>query len=212
MSATCRFDSFSDGFVEILAAEQTMENADWYQGTADAVRRQMHRVLSHKATECLILSGDHLYRMDYRPFVEQHRQRRSDVTIAVKPVPRYAAPELGILKVDGDGRVVDFVEKPQSDAVLDELKLQEGGREGEEMFLASMGIDLFECSVPTSMLIAGDEDDFGRDIIPGAVDKVAVLDVVHRAVPGVPPRRAQPPFPQPVPLQAVRVDLDPESG
>ena len=114
-----------------------MENADWYQGTADAVRRQMHRVLSHKATECLILSGDHLYRMDYRPFVEQHRQRRSDVTIAVKPVPRYAAPELGILKVDGDGRVVDFVEKPQSDAVLDELKLQEGGREGEEMFLAS---------------------------------------------------------------------------
>ena len=178
ISATYRFDSFSDGFVEILAAEQTMENADWYQGTADAVRRQMHRVLSHNAAECLILSGDHLYRMDYRPFVEQHRQRRSDVTIAVKPVPRYAAPELGILKVDGDGRIVDFVEKPQSGAVLDEFKLPDGGREGEEVFLASMGIYLFECSVLTSLLIASDEDDFGRDIIPGAIDKVAVY--AHR--------------------------------
>ena len=113
-------------------------------------------------TECLILSGDHLYRMDYRPFVEQHRQRRSDVTIAVKPVPRYAAPELGILKVDGNGRIVDFVEKPQSEAVLDEFKLPDGGREGEEVFLASMGIYLFECSVLTSLLIASDEDDFGR--------------------------------------------------
>ncbi len=131
ISATYRFDSFSDGFVEILAAEQTMENTNWYQGNADAVRRQMHRIMSRNATECLILSGDHLYRMDYRAFVEEHRQRQADVTIAVKPVPRHAAPELGILQVDGDGRVVDFVEKPKSEGALDDLRLPERGAQGE---------------------------------------------------------------------------------
>jgi glucose-1-phosphate adenylyltransferase len=178
ISATYRFDSFSDGFVEILAAEQTMENTNWYQGNADAVRRQMHRIMSRNATECLILSGDHLYRMDYRAFVEEHRQRQADVTIAVKPVPRHAAPELGILQVDGDGRVVDFVEKPKSEAALDDLRLPERGAQGEEMYLASMGVYVFECPVLTSMLIANDEDDFGRDIIPDAIEKVAVF--AHR--------------------------------
>ncbi|MGB0605614.1 MAG: sugar phosphate nucleotidyltransferase, partial [Candidatus Latescibacterota bacterium] len=118
ISRTYRFDQFSEGYVEILAAEQTQESTDWYQGTADAVRRQLRRILSRSAEQVLILSGDHLYRMDYASFIAEHRARGSDVSIAVKPVTRREAPELGILKVDDDGRIVDFVEKPQTDEEL----------------------------------------------------------------------------------------------
>ena len=114
ISATYRFDSFSDGFVEILAAEQTMENTHWYQGTADAVRKQLRRILSRHGRQVLVLSGDHLYRMNYLAFVSEHREHGADVSIAVKPVTREQAPGLGILKRDGQGRVIDFVEKPQT--------------------------------------------------------------------------------------------------
>jgi glucose-1-phosphate adenylyltransferase len=117
------FDTFSAGFVEILAAEQTEDSTAWYQGTADAVRQQLRHLLANRARQFLILSGDHLYRMDYAGFVDAHRQRQADLTIAVQPVSRDAAPELGILKVDGEGQVGDFREKPQEEAVLDELRL-----------------------------------------------------------------------------------------
>ena len=123
ISTTYRFDSFSDGFVEILAAEQTQDSAAWYQGTADAVRQQLRRLLSRRAEQVLILSGDHLYRMDYRAFVEEHRARGADVSIAVKPVTREAAPGLGIVQVNAQGRIVDFREKPQDEAELDALRL-----------------------------------------------------------------------------------------
>ena len=174
ISATYRFDSFSDGFVEILAADQTMENTNWYQGTADAVRKQLHQILSRNADECLVLSGDHLYRMDYQAFIKEHRGRGADVSIAVKPVPRHLAPELGILKVDDEGRVVAFVEKPQTDAELEDLRLPPAGV-GDDMYLASMGIYVFEPSVLTSILVGGDDDDFGKHIIPAAIGKVAVF-------------------------------------
>jgi glucose-1-phosphate adenylyltransferase len=175
ISATYRFDYFSDGFVEILAAEQTQERSDWYQGTADAVRQQLRRILSRRPEECLILSGDHLYRMDYRAFVEEHRRRDAEVSIAVKPVTEEQAPSLGILKVDEWGRIVDFREKPQSRAELDGLRLSEPpGENPEELYLASMGIYLFEPPVLTSLLMRSDKDDFGKHLIPEAIHKVGV--------------------------------------
>ena len=175
ISTTYRFDIFSNGFVEILAAEQTQDSEHWYQGTADAVRQQLRHILSRQSDLCLILSGDHLYRMDYRPFVAQHRERGADVSIAVKPVTRDQAPSLGILKVNPDGRIVDFCEKPQTDAELDELKLSSPpGENPDELYLASMGIYLFEPQVLVSLLVGDNRDDFGKHIIPDAIKKVDV--------------------------------------
>ena len=175
ISTTYRFDSFSDGFVEIMAAEQTQDSADWYQGTADAVRQQLRHLLSRKSDQVLILSGDHLYRMDYRAFIEEHRDRAADVSIAVKPVSRKEAPSLGILKVDDQGQIVDFCEKPQTEAELDEFRLDEPlGEDPNELYLASMGIYIFEPQVLVSLLMGSDQDDFGKHIIPDAIHKVGV--------------------------------------
>ncbi len=176
ISTTYRFDNFSDGYVEILAAEQTQESTDWYQGTADAVRRQLRRILSRRAEQILILSGDHLYRMDYSKFIAEHRARGADVSIAVKPVTREEAPGLGILKVDEDGRIVDFVEKPQTDEQLEALRLPQSPSENpNELYMASMGIYIFEPQVMISLLVGDDRDDFGRHIIPEAIHKVGVF-------------------------------------
>ncbi len=176
ISTTYRFDSFTNGFVEIMAAEQTQDSADWYQGTADAVRQQLRHLLSHKAELVLILSGDHLYRMDYRAFVEEHRERGADVSIAVKPVSRQEAPALGILQSDDRGQITAFCEKPQKEDELDRLQLAEPpGSDPEQLFLASMGIYLFEPQVLVSLLMGSDEDDFGKHIIPKAIQKVGVF-------------------------------------
>ncbi|MDA0337913.1 MAG: glucose-1-phosphate adenylyltransferase [bacterium] len=176
VSATYRFDSFSGGFVEILAAEQTMEATDWYQGTADAVRKQLRRIHSRHGHEVLILSGDHLYRMDYRGFVAEHRQRQADVSIAVKPVRREEASGLGILKVDADGRIITFCEKPTTDAQLDDLELAVApGEDPEARYLASMGIYIFEPQVLTSLLVGHEQSDFGKHIIPAAIEKLNVF-------------------------------------
>ena len=167
---TYRFDTFSGGFVEILAAEQTRESTDWYQGTADAVRRGLWHMVSDRVDQLLILSGDHLYRMDYRSFASCHRDRGADVTIAVKPVTREAAPGLGILKVDEDGWVVDFHEKPSTPDELEALRTDSlSGRNPEEVYLASMGIYVFEAGVLVDALRECEGDDFGRDIIPHAI-------------------------------------------
>lgn len=172
IATTYRFDSFSDGFVEILAAEQTVEHANWYQGTADAVRQQLRRIQSRRGHQVLILSGDHLYRMDYAAFVHEHRERRADVSIGVQPVSREQAPGLGILKVDDRGRIVSFREKPSTEAELDEMRLE--GPDGEEVYLASMGIYVFEPQVLTSMLLGNEMEDFGKHIIPAAIEKLSV--------------------------------------
>ena len=184
ISRSYRFDQFSEGYVEILAAEQTQESSDWYQGTADAVRRQLRRILSLNAKQVLILSGDHLYRMDYARFVAEHRARASDVSIAVKPVTRREAPELGILKVDEQGGVVDFVEKPQTDEELEALRLPSSPSDNpEEVYLASMGIYLFEPQVLISLLLRDEREDFGKHIIPEAIKKVNAfahtLSLIH---------------------------------
>jgi glucose-1-phosphate adenylyltransferase len=176
VSATYRFDSFSGGFVDIIAAEQTMEATDWYQGTADAVRKQLRRIHSLRGHEVLILSGDHLYRMDYRGFVGEHRHRQADVSIAVKPVRREQASGLGILKVDANGSIITFCEKPTTDAQLDYLELpQAPGEDPEARFLASMGIYVFEPQVLTSLLLGQQQDDFGKHIIPAAIEKLNVF-------------------------------------
>ena len=175
MSTTYRFDSFTDGSVEILAAEQTQDSSSWFQGTADAVRQQLRHILSKKADQVLILSGDHLYRMDYRQFLVSHWARNADVSIAVKPVTRAEAPELGILKVNDDRRIVDFCEKPQTDAQLDALRLPKSPSDNpDEVYLASMGIYLFDPQVMVSLLMGDDRDDFGKHIIPAAIEKLGV--------------------------------------
>src|SRR5436305_6041342 len=129
IAQTYRFSAFSNGFVNILAAELTAERKDWYQGTADAVRRCLPRLFeSDVPPETLILSGDQLYLMDIEQFIRLHRERDADITIAVKPVTRAEAPSLGILRLDPSGRVREFVEKPKEEAQLDVLALDDQTR------------------------------------------------------------------------------------
>jgi len=174
---TYKFDTFGGGWVQILAAEQTYDSetgsSDWYQGTADAVRKQLRRINSAHPSEVLILSGDHLYRMDYRHFIAAHRQNGADVTVAVQPVTRGAALALGILKTDESGWIVEFAEKPK-DRGLDRMASPERGRrasneEPEKPFLASMGIYVFDPDVLQRLLEAHKKDDFGKHILPAAI-------------------------------------------
>lgn len=164
--STYRLSPFTDGFVEILAAQQTMDNTDWYQGTADAVRKNLSFITEIKTAYTIILSGDHLYRMDYRAFLEQHIKNKAEITIAVKPVSRQDAGQLGILKTDENCHMVRFVEKPGPD-LLDGL--QSPGLPEETPFLASMGIYIFATETLLKMLEQNSSDDFGRHIIPAAI-------------------------------------------
>src|SRR5438045_6639430 len=120
---TYKFDMFSRGFVEVLAAQQTNESADWYQGTADAVRQQIRYVQEERCDDILVLSGDQLYRMDFRHLQQTHRDSDADVTLAVLPVVKEQTSELGLVRLDETGRVIGFVEKPQSEDLLAPLKL-----------------------------------------------------------------------------------------
>jgi glucose-1-phosphate adenylyltransferase len=167
---TYKFDLFSAGFVYILAAEETPSGMDWYQGTADAVRKQLPRFVHARVEDVLILSGDHLYRMDYADFVELHREKRADVTVAVQPVGRADVPRLGILKTDEDGRITAFREKP-SEAELEGL---ESLPDSDRPYLASMGIYVFRQDVLRQVLEESDAEDFGRQIIPAAIEKLRV--------------------------------------
>jgi glucose-1-phosphate adenylyltransferase len=167
---TYRFDTLGGGFVEILAAEQTQDHTDWYQGTADAVRKQLHQLVSEGVSQYLILSGDHLYRMDYGAFIDRHRSLGAEVSIAVKPVTAEEAPALGILKVDDAGQIVDFREKPKPGPELEALRVDPPpGAAPEETFLASMGIYIFERGVLEAVLANNPQEDFGKHIIPEAI-------------------------------------------
>lgn len=172
---TYKLDSFSQGFIEILAAEQTLEHMDWYQGTADAVRKQMHRFIEADVDQILVLAGDHLYQMNYRDFVHRHRTSGAEVTVAVNPVDRAAAGAFGILEVNGDGRIVEFMEKPQDDALLRDLKadfsvfgVAPEAYPGKDV-LASMGIYVFEKHMLAHVLDEVSENDFGKSIIPHCI-------------------------------------------
>ena len=164
------FDQFHSGNVRILAAQQTPGHEAWFQGTADAVRQSMRYVQDREPDHVLILSGDQLYRMDFRLVLEEHIRNRAEVTICTKPVSREDAGALGIMQVDAQGRICRFVEKPGDSPVLDELR--EPGS-GPERFLASMGIYVFDTKVLLDLL-DNDEKDFGKNIIPAAIENRAV--------------------------------------
>ena len=149
LTQTFKFDSFSKGFVHILAAEQTITDTSWYQGTADAVRKNFIHLLNHRFDYILILSGDQLYKMDFRDLLAQHVESGADVSIATKPMPKDAAGSLGIMQIDSNRQIVRFVEKPKDPEVLDSLKLDPnamkelGISNPHEEYLASMGIYVF---------------------------------------------------------------------
>src|SRR4051812_23101364 len=185
ISQTYRFSAFSNGYVNILAAEQTLDNRDWFQGTADAVRQTLPRLLEANPDEVLILSGDQLYLMDILKFVRTHRERGADLTIAVKPVSREEAPGLGILQLNPAGRVVDFVEKPKTDEQLDAVVVDEqtqaalGDVAKPGSYLASMGIYIFRPEVLRELLVGTSMVDFGREVIPQALDDYKVFAFPH---------------------------------
>ena len=180
-----KFDHFSGGFVEILAAEQTFTDTSWYQGTADAVRKNLGHLLAHDWEYCLILSGDQLYRMDFRRMIAQHIETGADLTIATIPMAREAAQSLGIMQINQERRITRFVEKPKDPAVLDTLRLDRSayetlGIEGnEEFFLASMGIYVFNRDVMLRLL-DNTLTDFGKHIIPGAIETHRVFSHVFQ--------------------------------
>ncbi len=167
---TYKFDLFSGGFVYILAAEETPSGMDWYQGTADAVRKQLPRFAHARVEDMLILSGDHLYRMDYANFVELHCEKRADVTIAVQPVAQADAPRFGILKTNGNGRIISFHEKPRPD----ELEGLESIPDSDKPYLASMGIYVFRADILRKVLEESDAEDFGKQIIPAVIESLRV--------------------------------------
>ena len=175
IAQTYRFSQFSNGFVEILAAEQTPESPQWFQGTADAVRQVLPHIRDWGIDTLLILSGDHLYRMDYRDFLQRHHDSNADVTVSVIPCESRSASEFGLLKTDETGRIVEFKEKPKGDELLsmqvDTTRLGLDASEAQRRpFLASMGIYVFKYDRLEQLL---KEDpkwmDFGKEIIPAAI-------------------------------------------
>jgi len=172
ISQTYNFDVFHTGWVQIWAAEQTLEMRDWYQGTADAVRKQLIEIRSARVPYVLILAGDHLYRMDYSNMINFHWDKKADVTVAVQPVSHQEAPRLGILKRDCGERIVRFAEKPKEASLLEQMVSQSGS---PKPFFGSMGIYIFNIDILLDLLGETDYDDFGRDVIPAAVEKYNVF-------------------------------------
>ncbi len=178
---TYNFDSFTDGFIDILAAEQTPQRSDWFQGTADAVRATLNHTSYYKSDEVLILSGDHLYRMDYTDLVGYHRDTDADITICVYPVERLVASEMGLLRVNDDGEVQEFREKPKEEEEVNRFKApvplfeRRGINIEGERFLASMGIYVFKPGVLQELLSNTEFTDFGHDVIPAAIKPLKVM-------------------------------------
>ncbi|HET6485985.1 MAG TPA: sugar phosphate nucleotidyltransferase, partial [Spirochaetia bacterium] len=176
---TYRFDAFGRGFVEVLAAVQTPESEEWYQGTADAVRQNFLHFADHSPTHYLILSGDQLYRMDLHAFFDAHVQSKSDVTVACLPVTKEKASSLGILQLDERYHITRFVEKPPADSDMSSLAVPRRIREREELdiegdaYLASMGIYVFSAPALAKAL-DNDLTDFGSQVIPASIEKMKV--------------------------------------
>ncbi|HSY17401.1 MAG TPA: glucose-1-phosphate adenylyltransferase [Candidatus Acidoferrales bacterium] len=185
ISRTYKFDHFSSGFVEILAAQQTFTNTSWYEGTADAVRKNLMHFMNHDFDYLLILSGDQLYRMNFEEVVAQHIATEAEITVATMPVGRKDCHALGIMQIDHDSRITKFVEKPKEDALITPLKVPDDmkktlGITGEgESFLASMGIYVFNRKVVTELL-DNPLSDFGKHIIPHAITTRRVFSYVYQ--------------------------------
>jgi glucose-1-phosphate adenylyltransferase len=171
------FSSFNDGFVEVLAAQQTPENPNWFQGTADAVRQYLWMLQEWDVDEYLILSGDHLYRMDYRQFVQRHRDTNADITLSVVPMDERRASDFGLMKLDSaSGQVTHFSEKPKGDELkamqVDTQLLGLSAEEAKQFpYIASMGIYVFKKETLIKLLRQSlEQTDFGKEIIPGAAE------------------------------------------
>ncbi|MBE7383029.1 MAG: glucose-1-phosphate adenylyltransferase [Leptolyngbya sp. SIO1E4] len=174
IARTYQFSQFTEGFVEVLAAQQTPESPSWFQGTADAVRKYLWMLEAWDVDEFLILSGDHLYRMDYTLFVERHRSTDADITLSVVPIEEKNASSFGLMKIDTVGRVVDFYEKPKGDALkqmqVDTTTLGLTPEQAvEKPYIASMGIYVFKKQVLIDLLRKHlEQTDFGKEIIPNS--------------------------------------------
>ncbi|WP_330202178.1 glucose-1-phosphate adenylyltransferase [Cyanobacterium sp. Dongsha4] len=174
ISKAYNFSGFSDGFVEVLAAQQTKENPDWFQGTADAVRQYLWLFEEWDVDEYIILSGDHLYRMDYSKFVQHHRDTNADITISVVPIDEQRASAFGLMKIDDSGRIISFSEKPEGEALkqmaVDTSILGLNPEQAKEKpYIASMGIYVFKKEVLEKLLRQNpNQTDFGKEVIPFA--------------------------------------------
>jgi len=184
IAQTYRLDMFSDGFVEVLAAEQTPESSDWFQGTADAVRQAARHFAGYDADYYLILAGDHLYRMDFCELIDAHIETGADITIAAQPVAPADATQMGIFLFDGSGQISGFEEKPDA-ARLAEMKssapkgVTVGGLSADKPFVASMGIYVFSREVLLETLDRPGID-FGKEIIPAALQALKVRSFLYR--------------------------------
>ena len=170
---TYRRDIFTRGWVDILAAEQSPRSDAWYQGTADAVRQQLHEIQNANTKYVLILAGDHLYQMDYSKFVQYHKDTDADITIAVQPVEAELASGLGILKRDTKGEITSFFEKPKAK----QLKGLESIPKSDKPYMASMGIYVFTTELLVELL-KSEENDFGKDIIPNALKTNRIMGYI----------------------------------
>ncbi len=185
INSSYKFDHFTGSFVEILAAQQTPESPNWYQGTADAVRQNLCYFLERPAEYYVILSGDQLYRMDYRELLQQHIDTKAEITIATIPVSRTDAEGFGIMHTDLDRRITRFVEKPKGEVLLNSLRIPEsllrdiGKEPGADLYQASMGIYIFNRRVLVDCL-ENDHTDFGKHIIPGSIDKYRVMAYIFQ--------------------------------
>jgi len=173
ISSSYRFDSFTDGFVDILAAEQTNESKDWYLGTADAVRQNMMKYDRIDHDTILVLSGDQLYNMDLKALLKYHKEKDADVTVATIPVNEDDATSFGIMKVDEKGTINNFIEKPNADVVGEwQSDLPQKYKDKNKPYLASMGIYVFKREALKSLFDNNKEYmDFGKEVIPHAVEK-----------------------------------------
>ena len=174
LNRSYNFSGFREGFVEVLAAQQTKENTGWFQGTADAVRQYLNLLQEWDVDEYIILSGDHLYRMDYTKFVQRHRETKADITLSVVPIDQKRASSFGVMKINDQGRVVDFYEKPKGEALqrmqVDTTILGLNPEQAKDQpYIASMGIYVFKKKVLIDLLEQNlEKTDFGKEIIPDA--------------------------------------------
>ncbi len=180
ITTTYRFDNFSEGYIRLLAAQQTVDSKDWYQGTADAVRKNLF-YLRNVDDHIIILSGDHLYRMDYRKFFNHHLETGADITIAVKPIYEHETSGFGILKTSADGHIISFFEKPKEQKILDEYRVDQSLFKNfniepkDRTHVASMGIYIFNKNVLFEILNNNTMEDFGKEIIPASLKDYNVL-------------------------------------
>ena len=176
VAQTYQLDRFSQGFVEIIAAEQTPDNQSWFQGTADAVRQAQRHFIPYQAKYYLILAGDHLYRMDYNSLIDAHVESKADITIAAQPVSIEDAPAMGIFRFDRGGQIVGFEEKPKADRLAQigqsiPADATFARQTADKPFVASMGLYVFSRDVLLSMLSREAGTDFGRELIPRALER-----------------------------------------